>query len=277
MSAVSEFSQWLIGRSGYADDGFAAAYDRFRPRPPAAVVEVLTRCAGGGQPALVVDLGCGTGLSTRAWIGHARRVVGVEANAAMADQARAATAASEVEYVTGFADDTGLGDGVADIVSCAQSFHWMDPAAVLPEAARVLRPGGVFAAYDYDVVPVIEPSVDAAFAANVAARGAARERLGLEAGASTWPKHQHLQRLRESGLFAHTREVHCHADVELDAGHLIGMAYSIGGPVEIFGDGAPEVGDTLAALRATAERVLGDRQRPALIGYTIRLGITPSG
>jgi ubiquinone/menaquinone biosynthesis C-methylase UbiE len=274
MGVVSEFSQWLIGRSGYADDGFAAAYDRYRPRPPAAVLDVLTRCAGGGRPGLVVDLGCGTGLSTRAWAGRALGVVGVEANPAMAEQARAATAAAEVEYVVGYAHDTGLDDGVADIVTCAQSFHWMDPAVVLPEAARILRPGGVFAAYDYDVVPVIEPHVDAAFAANVAARGAARERMGLEAGASTWPKHQHLQRLRESGLFAHTREVQCHAETEADADHLVGMAYSIGGPVEIFGDEAPEVGASLDILRSTAERVLGDHTQPMLIGYTIRLGIT---
>jgi SAM-dependent methyltransferase len=276
MGAMSEFSQWLIGRSGYADDGFAAAYDRFRPRPPAVVLDVLTRCAGGGQPRLVVDLGCGTGLSTRAWAGRADRVVGVEANPAMAAQADTAPDATELEYIVRYADDTGLVDRTADIVTCAQSFHWMDPAAVLPEAARILRGGGVFGAYDYDVVPVIEPSVDAAFAANVAARGAARERLGLEAGSSTWPKHGHLGRMRDSGLFAQVREVHCHTDVELDADHLVGMAYSIGGPVEIFGDEAPEVSDTLDVLTATAERVLGDRAHPAVIGYTIRLGITPS-
>ena len=43
---------------------------------------------------------------------------------------------------------------------------------MLTEAARMLRHGGVFAAYDYDVVPVIQPDVDAAFVAHVAARSA---------------------------------------------------------------------------------------------------------
>ncbi len=269
---MSGFSQQLIERSGYAGEGFAELYDGSRPRPPAVVRDVLVRCAGGDRPVLVVDLGCGTGLSTRLWAGHADRVVGVEANPAMIERARASSPA-EVEFVERFADDTGLDGGVADIVTCAQSFHWMDPAAVLPEAARVLRPGGVFAAYDYDVVPVVDPAVDGAFAAVIAARSAARKRLQLEAGAARWPKHGHAERMRESGLFAFVREVHCHAEGSLDATAMIALARSIGGPVEIFGEGAPEVGEAMEQLvRLARERL--PVARPSLTGYTIRLGIT---
>ena len=135
----------------------------------------------------------------------------------MLTRARATTSAANVTFAEAYADATGLEAGSADIVTCAQSFHWMDPAAVLPEVARVLRPGGVFGAYDYDVVPVIEPQVDAAFAAVIDVRWAARERLGIRAGASQWPKHEHAKRLRESGLFAFVREVHCHAETTADA------------------------------------------------------------
>ncbi len=271
---MSTFSRDLIGRSGYANEGFADHYDGARPSPPAVVLDVLARSAGG-WPRLVVDLGSGTGLSSRAWSDRAGRVVGVEANPAMLRRARATTSAANVSFVEAYADATGLEAGSADIVTCAQSFHWMDPNAVLPEVARVLRPGGVFGAYDYDVVPVIEPQVDAAFAAVIDVRWAARERLGIHAGSSQWPKHEHLARLRESGLFAFAREVHCHAETTADGQAVIDLAHSLGGPTAIFEGRAPELDETMDALtRIALERL--PEPRPMLIGYTIRLGITPS-
>jgi ubiquinone/menaquinone biosynthesis C-methylase UbiE len=270
---MSGFSEMLIARSGYEGEGFAAVYDAFRPSPPPALLDLLTRYAGVDRPRLVVDLGCGTGLSTRAWAGRAGEVVGVEANPAMAGQARAATSMPNARFVVALADATGLPAGEADVVTCAQSFHWMDPELVLAEAARLLRPGGVFAAYDYDVPPAVEPEVDEAFAAHFQARGAARARLGLAGGSVTWPKTEHLARIRGSGWFRFAREVVCHGEGETDARRLIGLAESIGGPRAIFGDDAPEVGETFERLCATAERVLGDAVRPMLVGYRARLGV----
>ena len=44
--------------------GFADLYDKVRPTPPAVLADLITTYAGG-QPGVTVDLGCGTGLSTR--------------------------------------------------------------------------------------------------------------------------------------------------------------------------------------------------------------------
>jgi SAM-dependent methyltransferase len=268
---MSEFSRELIGRSGYDLEGFASAYDGARPSPPAVVLEVLERCAGA-RPRLVVDLGSGTGLSSRAWSERADRVIGVEGNPAMLAIARDATTAPNVSFVEGYGEATGLDSGTADIVTCAQSFHWMDPHAVLPEAARLLRPGGVFAAYDYDVVPVIEPRVDAAFARVIDVRWDARERLGLHAGSSFWPKSQHADRIRESGLFAFVREVHCHGELVADGRRIIELAHSLGGPSDIFDGQAPELNEAADELAALALELL-PQPRSMLLGYSIRLGI----
>lgn len=46
--------------------GFQDEYDRYRPEAPQLVTELLTNYLGC-RPALVADIGCGTGLSTFLW------------------------------------------------------------------------------------------------------------------------------------------------------------------------------------------------------------------
>src|SRR6478672_3593224 len=121
--------------------GFADVYDAYRPRPPLAVLDILTQLAQTPQPALVVDLGSGTALSTTIWAGRAAAVVGVEPSADMRRQAEARTAVANVRYQEGYANATGLPDACADIVTCSQSLHWMEPDSTFAEIARILRPG----------------------------------------------------------------------------------------------------------------------------------------
>ena len=262
---MSAFSQELIGRSGYLNEGFADVYDHYRPSPPSEVLDVLTVVTGVERPGLVVDLGCGTGLATRAWAERADEVIGVEPNPRMLERARAATAQANVRYVEAFGAETGLPDGQADLVTSFQSFHWMEPQPVLAEAARILRDGGVFAACDYDVPPFVEPEVDAAFSALLKARRKARERLGIPAGAASWPKDRHLDEIRGSGRFRYTRELVAHGWRETDADGVAGLAESIGA----LRHHPPEQ----LRLRETADRVLGDRTWPQLLCYRIRIGI----
>jgi SAM-dependent methyltransferase len=222
---------------------------------------------------LVVDLGAGTGLSTRVWAACADEIVGVEPNSSMLERARAASDAANVRYVEAFAAETGLPAGKADIVACAQAFHWMEPAPVLAEAARLLRAGGVFAAYDYDVPPLVQPEVDDAFAALFAARRAARKRLRIEAGAATWPKERHLDQIGASGQFRFTRELVCHGFDETSAERVVGLAESIGGPRALFDGDAPDVEESFARLRDVAHSVLADGHWPMVVCYRVRLGV----
>ena len=159
--------------------GFADRYDAYRPTPPTIIVDILTQLAGTHRPELVVDLGSGTGLSTSIWTGRAEAVVGIEPSADMRRQAEARTASlptsGAITYQDGFASATGLPDGYADIVTCSQSLHWMEPDPTFAEVARILRPGGVFAAYDCDWPPTVNWEAEAAFNAFMQ-RGAEIER-----------------------------------------------------------------------------------------------------
>src|SRR5215831_17383768 len=135
--------------SGYDRVGFAERYDLHRPRPPRALLDLLPPLAGVERPRLVVDLGSGSGLSTRFWAERSEEVVGVEPNDAMRSDAEEANDDPNVRFVGASAYETGLPEGCADLVTAAQSLQWMRPERVFPEIGRLLRPGGVFCAYAY--------------------------------------------------------------------------------------------------------------------------------
>lgn len=203
--------------SGPAYHGeFVTRYDELRPKPPPDLFELLASLAPTRPAELIVDLGAGTGISTVPWSTRAARVVGIELNPEMARRARQAP---NVRYVNAPAHETGLPDGCADVITCAQSFHWMEPDSTIAEIARLLRPGGVFAAYDYDWPPLIKPTVDEAFLAVIEASGVDRDRP---------EKAAHLKRLRDSGRFWSTREVFLHAREVADAGHVAQLPHAFG-------------------------------------------------
>ncbi|HET8626177.1 MAG TPA: class I SAM-dependent methyltransferase [Thermomicrobiales bacterium] len=253
--------------------GKAGRYDRARPTPPAALLDLLTQVIRTPHPALVVDLGSGTGLSTAIWGARAGRVIGIEPNAGMRHEAARKGAghpyAAHIEYREGVAHRTGLPDGCADIATAAQSFHWMEPTATLAEVARILRPGGLFAAYDYDWPPAIDWELDL-LAQEVGRRlvGLVRGR-GLPQDLKIWPKEGHLDRMRESGHFRFTREVLLHQVEQGDAARFLEMARSNAFSQQFqFTD--REVG--LDRLSAVFDAI-GPEPIPWYISYRVRLGV----
>ena len=254
--------------------GKASSYDRARPTPPPALLDLLTQLIGMPHPALVVDLGSGTGLSTAIWGERAERVIGIEPNADMRKEAirkiEDHPAASHIEYRKGVAHQTGLPDECADIVTAAQSFHWMEPTATLAEIARILRPGGLFAAYDYDAPPAIYWELDR-LAQEVTSRlvGLIQER-GLAHTLKIWPKNKSLDPLRECGHFRFTREVLLHQIEQGDAARFLEMTRSNAFSNQFqFTD--QEIG--LDRLREAALQHIGLEPVPWHFSYRVRIGI----
>ena len=268
---VEHYSEQLIRRSGFADARFPAGYDANRPSPPVALLDLLCLEAQIERPGLVVDLGSGTGLSTRAWADRADQVVGVEPSEQMRLRAEDATEATNVRYVQAFADQTDLPGASADIVTCSQSFHWMEPGPTLAEVARILRTGGIFAAYDYDWPPVVHWEVEAAFEELLVRVGDSRkDRLGY---VSLAEKEGHLERMRASGLFRFTREALVHSRETGNAERIVGLAFSLG-PLNVLLEGGmteDELG--LAQLREVAAKTLGESETNWFLCYRIRLGV----
>jgi SAM-dependent methyltransferase len=116
--------------------GLADVYDRYRPRYPAvAIAAVLDSLPA--HPA-AVDIGAGTGISTRALAEAGARTIAIEPNADM----RAFAVASGLDARPGTATATGLPGGCADLVTSFQAFHWFANSEALAEFRRLLRPGG---------------------------------------------------------------------------------------------------------------------------------------
>lgn len=114
----------------------AGAYERGRPEYP----EEAVRWLAGDEDHDVVDLGAGTGKLTRALVVLGHRVTAIEPLPEMLELLPAA--APGAFAILGNAEVIPLPDVHADVVTCAQSFHWFDHPVALPEIARVLRPEG---------------------------------------------------------------------------------------------------------------------------------------
>jgi SAM-dependent methyltransferase len=253
--------------------GFGRQYDLARPSAPTALADLLLPMARCTVPALVVDLGSGTGLSTRYWSPYARSVVGVEPTDSMREQAER-IGGDNVAYQKGFSHATGLPDRCADLVVCGQSLHWMEPASTFAESARILREGGVFAAYDYDWPPSTSFwEVDLAYTQCMAlARRLERER-GLTESLKRWSKSGHLARIEESGSFRYARECLLHHEDEGGAERIVGVFLSQGHVRSLLKLGLSEDDLQMARLREAAERAWGSSFSRWFWSARIRIGI----
>ncbi|WP_047869514.1 class I SAM-dependent methyltransferase [Nocardiopsis sp. RV163] len=140
-----------------AFDQLSEGYRRFRPGYPRSLLDRLRAHVLAGErsswpePRLLLDVGAGTGISTRALrrvFGPDPRVVGVEPGRSM--RATAAGEPDGVEYVDGRAEEVPFPDASASLVLAAQAVHWFDRPAFYAEAARLLLPGGTVAVLNND-------------------------------------------------------------------------------------------------------------------------------
>lgn len=252
--------------------GFADTYDKYRPQPPTIIIDILTQLAQTDHPHLTIDLGCGTGLSTRIWANRADKTIGIEPSDDMRREAES-QAIGNVRYQRGFSHATGLPDACADIVTVSQALHWMKPEATFAEVARILRPGGVFGAYDCDWPPTCNPEAEAAYNRFDEECQKIGKALGFYGDVKKWDKEGHLERMRASNKFRYVKEMVLHHAEMGNAERLVGLALSQGSVAALLKRGLSEEQIGVPELRATAQRLLGEKPSRWYFSYRVRIGV----
>jgi ubiquinone/menaquinone biosynthesis C-methylase UbiE len=199
--------------------GLAEIYARFRPDYPGAALDLIASHCGLGKGAVIVDVGCGTGICTRLFAQRGFRVIGIEPNDDMRHQAEARPCADvpyPPEYWRSKAEHTGLPDVCADAVLAAQAFHWFEAKTTLREFHRVLKPAG------WAVLMWNERDPHDAFTAAYG-KIVAREAHGKALEAQ---RHRAGEALLNSPLFGKAERQSFTHDQMLDEEGLLGRAFS---------------------------------------------------
>jgi SAM-dependent methyltransferase len=134
---------WVRDETLYS--GSASHYATGRLPYPAALGERICAASGLGQLARGLDVGCGPGSLTLLLAGHLGHVVGVDADGDMlveADLAADRMGVGNVSWRRMLAEQMPADLGRFDLVTFAQSFHWMQRLKVARIVRKMLTSGG---------------------------------------------------------------------------------------------------------------------------------------
>jgi ubiquinone/menaquinone biosynthesis C-methylase UbiE len=237
--------------------GVASRYADFRPLYPEALFAYLAGLVPAGS---VWDCAAGNGQAT---VGLARHFSSVVATDASAEQIASATPRPGVEFRVATAEESGLPDGFAGLITVAQALHWFDLERFYAEADRVLRPGGVLAVWAYGIIEVEGEEVN---------------RLALDFyGGTVGPYWPPQTKLVESGYrtlpfpFQEITPPAFRMETRWTLEQLLGYF----GTWSATGRCLKETGrDPLPPLAEAMRQVWGDEETPRLVGWPLSLRLS---
>lgn len=122
--------------------GTARYYNQFRPKIPREVVDYTRNKYGLDGTGVLLDAGCGTGISTRAFAPFFARTIAFDVSEEMIREAIAITEDASIEYRVCSDDELDLGGEAIKHVIAVRSFHWMDQSRFLQKIKHNMREGG---------------------------------------------------------------------------------------------------------------------------------------
>jgi ubiquinone/menaquinone biosynthesis C-methylase UbiE len=124
-----------------AYSGRAEDYARYRPAYAEEAVAALIALSGISSDWIVADVGSGTGILSEQLIQHCGKLIAIEPNDDMREQAESSLLSHpRLASANGTAENTGLPDKSIDLITAGQALHWFEPSLARVEFARILRP-----------------------------------------------------------------------------------------------------------------------------------------
>jgi SAM-dependent methyltransferase len=241
-------------------EGSAAYYGDGRMAYPPLLAEVIREQTSGDRiGGRLLDVGCGPGSLTLLLAPHFIEVIGVDADPGMVAEARRRATVDNVTWRQLRAEELPADLGSFDVVTFAQSFHWMDQPLVAERVRGMLNPGGfwvhVFATTHQgvpgdDPLPRPRPPWDAVEALVAEYVGPGRRAgQGMLAGGT---KAGEEDVMRAAGYVGPTRvDVGGGEVVERTVDEIVASVFSLSGSApHLFGDRLSDFEADLRALLA---------------------------
>lgn len=127
----------------------ASAYRQFRPTYPLSLFAKLAAASEGHQ--LAWDCATGSGQAALVLADFYQAVVATDASAS---QLQHSDSHNAVYFVQASAETPCIKPASVDLLVVAQALHWLHLPTFFPVAQSVLTPGGVFAAWTYNLMTI---------------------------------------------------------------------------------------------------------------------------
>ena len=212
----------------FSGQGYITTYNKYRPSPPKEIIHQTLNYLNSSTAKKLVDLGCGTGISTLVWNDFASKIIGVEPSVEMISIAKEYNSTDSIKYIQGYSDNINVESNSVDIVTSSQSFHWMEPKSTLKEIDRILKKDAVLLIYDVIWPPSTNYELEQAYNTLFEKINKITEDLNQEI-AYKWQKDNHYTNIYNSGYFKFVKEAYYHKTEKFSKEQFVGIALSQGG------------------------------------------------
>ena len=125
--------------------GTAKYYAKFRPIIPVEVIDYLKQKYNLDGSGVLLDIGCGTGISTRAFAPLFKKTIAFDPNQGMLDEAISANNPPNIEWRLCSDRNLDLGNEKIKLAIAVRSFHWLNQDSFLQYLSSHLVENGAIA------------------------------------------------------------------------------------------------------------------------------------